>query len=117
ISFDEAKKETENILSKAFAYRMVADVPVGVFLSGGYDSASLTCLLQQQTSAKLKTYTIGVPDIGLNEAPYAKEIAHYLGTDHQEFSCTEKEALETITQLPFHFDEPFADSSAIPTML
>lgn len=117
ISFDEAKKETENILSKAFAYRMVADVPVGVFLSGGYDSASLTCLLQQQTSAKLKTYTIGVPDIGLNEVPYAKEIAHYLGTDHQEFSCTEKEALETITQLPFHFDEPFADSSAIPTML
>lgn len=117
ISFDEAKKETEKILSKAFAYRMVADVPVGVFLSGGYDSTSLTCLLQQQTSSRLKTYTIGVPDIGLNEAPYAKEIAQYLGTDHQEFSCTEKEALETITQLPFYFDEPFADSSAIPTML
>ncbi len=117
ITFEEAKKATEEILQTAFQYRMVADVPVGVFLSGGYDSTALTSILQKNSSTPLKTFTIGVPDIGLNEAPFAKEIAQYLGTEHQEFNCTEKEALETIRELPFYFDEPFADSSAIPTLL
>lgn len=117
ISFEEAKTETEKILKSACDYRMVADVPVGVFLSGGYDSACVTALLQKGRTEKLKTYTIGVSDIGLNEAPYARDVAKHLGTDHHEFTCTQKEALELIPGLPYYYDEPFADSSAIPTTL
>ncbi|MFN8115490.1 MAG: asparagine synthase (glutamine-hydrolyzing) [Bacteroidia bacterium] len=117
ISFEEAKQETENILKSAFKYRMVSDVPVGVFLSGGYDSACVTVLLQKDSSEKLKTFTIGVPDIGLNEAPYAKDVAKYLGTEHYEYACTQSEALSLIDDLPYYYDEPFADSSAIPTTL
>lgn len=117
VSYEEAQKETETLLQSAFEYRMVADVPVGVFLSGGYDSVCVTSLLQKERTEKLKTFTIGVPDIGLNEAPYAKDIAKHLGTDHTEINCTEQEAMNLIQDLPFHFDEPFADSSAIPTTL
>jgi asparagine synthase (glutamine-hydrolysing) len=117
ISFNEAKIETEKLLQSAFDYRMVSDVPVGVFLSGGYDSACVTSLLQKNNPKKLKTFTIGVADIGLNEAPFAKEIAQHLGTDHYEYECTEKDALELINDLPYYYDEPFADSSAIPTTL
>ena len=96
---------------------MVSDVPVGVFLSGGYDSACVTALLQKESSKKLKTFTIGVPDIGLNEAPYAKDVAKHLNTDHTEIYCTEKEAMDLIPDLPYYYDEPFADSSALPTTL
>ena len=117
ISLPDAINETERILSKAFEYRMVSDVPVGVFLSGGYDSSCVTALLQKNHTEKIKTFTIGVPDDGLNEAPYAKDIAAHLGTDHTEYYCTHKEAIEIVPQLPFYYDEPFADSSAIPTTL
>lgn len=117
ISYEEAKTETEKILSSACEYRMVADVPVGVFLSGGYDSACVTSLLQKNRTEKLKTFTIAVPDIGLNEAPYAKDVAKHLGTDHTEIECTQKDATDLIVDLPFYYDEPFADSSAIPTTL
>ncbi|NDF60461.1 MAG: asparagine synthase (glutamine-hydrolyzing), partial [Crocinitomicaceae bacterium] len=117
ISFEEAKKETEKIIKSACEYRMIADVPVGVFLSGGYDSTCVTALLQKDRSTPLKTFTIGVPDIGLNEAAFAKETANFLGTDHTEVMCTEKEVLEGIIDLPYYYDEPFADSSALPTTL
>ena len=117
IGFEAAKEETEKLLQSACEYRMVADVPVGVFLSGGYDSTTVAALLQKDRTEKIKTFTIGVPDAGLNEAPYAKDIARHLGTDHTEYYCTEKEALELIPNLPYYYDEPFADSSAIPTTL
>ena len=117
LSFPEAKIQTKELLKSAFNYRMVADVPVGVFLSGGYDSTTVSSLIQAESTARLKTFTIGVPDIGLNEAPYARDIAKHLGTDHTEINCTEEEAIEMIKDLPFFFDEPFADSSAIPTTL
>jgi len=117
IDYQEAKTQTKEILHSAFNYRMVADVPVGVFLSGGYDSTCVTAMLQSERTEKLKTFTIGVPDIGLNEAPYAKDIAKHLGTDHTEINCSEKEAIEFVKELPFFYDEPFADSSAIPTSL
>jgi len=113
----EATEETEKLLINAFQYRMVSDVPVGVFLSGGYDSSCVTALLQKNNTEKIKTFTIGVEDAGLNEAPYAKDIAERLGTDHTEYYCTEKEALDIVPELPFYYDEPFADSSAIPTTL
>lgn len=117
IPFAEAKKETEKVLQTACEYRMVADVPVGVFLSGGFDSACVTSLLQKERTEKLKTFTIAVPDIGLNEAPYAKDVAKHLGTDHTEVECNQKEALDLIPNIPFFYDEPFGDSSAIPTTL
>ena len=117
ISIGDAVSETEKVLEKAFNYRMVADVPVGVFLSGGYDSTCLVALLQKNRTKKLKTFTIGFEDEKLNEAKYAKEIAAVLGTEHQEYYCSEKDALNAIPDLPFYFDEPFADNSAIPTML
>ena len=96
---------------------MISDVPVGVFLSGGYDSACVAALLQKDRSEKLKTFTIAVPDIGLNEAPYAEEVAKHVGTEHYEYQCSQLEALELITDLPYYYDEPFADSSAFPTMM
>ena len=96
---------------------MVADVPVGVFLSGGYDSSCVTALLQKNSTEKIKTFTIGTTDNKLDEAPYAKQIAQHLGTNHTEYYCTPQEALEIIPQLPHFYDEPFADSSAIPTIL
>lgn len=117
ISYTEAKAQTHELLKDAFNLRMVADVPVGVFLSGGYDSSCVTSILQKERTEKLKTFTIGVPDIGLNEAPYAKDIAKHLGTEHHEYTCSEKKATELITELPCYYDEPFADSSALPTML
>ncbi|MBS1512377.1 MAG: asparagine synthase (glutamine-hydrolyzing) [Bacteroidetes bacterium] len=117
IDLPDAIAETEKLLTSAFQYRMVSDVPVGVFLSSGYDSSCVTALLQRNNTEKIKTFTIGVPDAGLNEAPYAKDIAAHLGTDHTEYYCTEKEALEIVPDLPFYYDEPFADSSAIPTTL
>jgi len=117
ISMPEAIEETEKILSEAFQYRMVADVPVGVFLSGGYDSACVTALLQKQSTSKLKTFTIGSVDNKLDEAPYAREVARLLGTDHTEYYCSAKDVLDIIGDLPEYYDEPFADSSAIPTIL
>ena len=117
LSYEEAKAETKDILTSAFNYRMVSDVPIGIFLSGGYDSTCVTSILQSESSAQLKTFTIGVPDIGLNEAPYAKDIAKHLGTDHTEINCTQEEAINMISDLPYYYDEPFADSSAIPTTL
>jgi len=117
ISLPDAIRETERVLEKAFQYRMVADVPVGVFLSGGYDSTCVTALLQKNSQAKINTFTIGVHDAGLNEAPFAKATAAHLGTNHTEYYCTTKEALEIVPDIPFYYDEPFADSSAIPTTL
>ena len=117
VDFETAKIETEALLSSACNYRMVADVPVGVFLSGGYDSTAVTALLQKDRTEKLKTFTISVPDIGLNEAEYARQTAGFLGTDHTEIECTQKDALDLISDLPYYYDEPFADSSAIPTTL
>jgi len=117
ISEDEAIKETETLLRSAFDYRMVSDVPVGIFLSGGYDSSVVTSIIQSQRSEKLKTFTIGFRENGFDEAPYAKQVAQYLGTEHHEYYCTQKDALEIIPKLATIYDEPFSDVSAIPTTL
>ncbi len=116
LSYQEAKEEVKNLMKSAFNYRMVSDVPVGVFLSGGYDSTVVTAMLQEDSKIPLKTFTIGF-ETGNNEAPYAKKTAAYLGTDHTEYICTTKEAQDIIPTLPFFYDEPFGDSSAIPTIL
>jgi len=113
----EIISETERLLTSACNYRMVADVPVGVFLSGGYDSSLVTALLQKENSNKIKTFSIGFEEKDFNEAPYAKQVAKHLGTDHTEYYCTQKDALKIIPSLPEIYDEPFGDSSAIPTIL
>jgi asparagine synthase (glutamine-hydrolysing) len=117
ISLPDAVEQTEKILQESFQLRMVADVPVGVFLSGGYDSSCVTALLQKNSTEKIKTFTIGMTEEKLDEAPFAKQIAQHLGTDHTEYYCTPEEALQIIPDLPYYYDEPFADSSAIPTIL
>ncbi|MFN8287671.1 MAG: asparagine synthase (glutamine-hydrolyzing) [Chitinophagales bacterium] len=117
ISYEEAKEETERLMLSAFQYRMVADVPVGVFLSGGYDSTAVTALLQKNSSQKIKTFTIGFNDPKFNEAHHARQVADFLGTDHHEHTCTYQDALDIVEQLPFIYDEPFGDTSAIPTTL
>ncbi len=107
----------ESKLLDSFALRMVSDVPVGAFLSGGIDSSLLVSLLTKVKNHDLKTFTIGFHDKEYDESPYAKEIAKIIGTDHTELICTEKDFEDIIPLLPTVFDEPFGDSSAIPTLL
>ncbi|RPA66591.1 asparagine synthase (glutamine-hydrolyzing) [Cyclobacteriaceae bacterium YHN15] len=116
LSYTDAKLSLKSLLQSAFDYRMVADVPVGVFLSGGYDSTAVAAILQHNKTEKLKTFTIGFEE-GNNEAPFAWQTATYLGTDHTEYICTTAEAQAIIPNLPHFYDEPFGDSSAIPTTL
>jgi asparagine synthase (glutamine-hydrolysing) len=117
ISYQDAQHELEGLLKSACEYRMVSDVPVGVFLSGGYDSSAVASLLQSGRSEKLKTFTIGFDEPKFNEAPHAKKVADHLGTDHTEYYCTHKEAFDIIPLLPEIYDEPFGDNSIIPTTL
>jgi asparagine synthase (glutamine-hydrolysing) len=117
ISDEEAIDQTDKLLKNAYEYRMVADVPVGIFLSGGYDSSSVAALLQTGRTEKLKTFTIGFNENEFNEAPEAKKIANYLGTDHTEWYLTAKEAAGVLSHLPEIYDEPFADNSTVPTVL
>ena len=116
-SYKNAITEMKSLLEQAVEYRMIADVPVGVLLSGGFDSSVITALAQRKSSKKIKTYTIGFNDKSLNEAEYAKEIASYLGTEHTEYYISEVDMLRLVKDLPKFYDEPFADSSQIATML
>ena len=117
IDEQEAEKEVERLFISAFQYRMVSDVPVGIFLSGGYDSSIVAGILQKHNSQKIKTFTIGFHEKKYNEAPHAKKVAEYIGTDHNEYYCTTKEAQDIFPQLADIYDEPFGDSSGIPTTL
>lgn len=104
-------------LSKAVGEQMVADVPVGAFLSGGIDSSAIVALMQAQSTRPVRTFTIGFHDGAYNEATHARAVADHLGTDHTELYITPEEARAVIPSLPMMFDEPFADSSQIPTFL
>jgi asparagine synthase (glutamine-hydrolysing) len=117
MSDQEAIEQTDRLMKKAYEYRMVADVPVGIFLSGGYDSSSVAAILQTGRSEKLKTFTIGFHEKEFNEAPEAKKIAAFLGTDHTEWYLSSKEAADVLPLLPEIYDEPFADNSTVPTVL
>lgn len=114
---DTIISELEPILEESFRLRMVSDVPVGMFLSGGIDSSLVTALLQKDSGIPLKTFTIGFHETENNEAIWAKKVAAHLKTDHTELYCTPKDAYELIFSLPELYDEPFGDSSAIPTHL
>ena len=116
-SYEEAKEGLKQRLQKSVADRMIADVPLGSFLSGGYDSSLVTALAQEHSPDPVKTFSIGFHEKRYNEAEYAKEVAGYLGTDHTELYIDEEEMFRQIVDMPQYFDEPFADSSQIPTML
>jgi asparagine synthase (glutamine-hydrolysing) len=117
ISEQDAIEETEKILKSAFEYRMISDVPVGLFLSGGFDSSTVAAILQANRIKKIKTFTIGFKEEKYNEAYYAKKIADYLNTDHTEYYCSQQDALDILPLLPEIWDEPFGDPSTIPTVL
>ena len=113
----EGLSTLEDILKKVVSLQSIADVPIGTFLSGGIDSSLITALLQTQSSQRIKTYTIGFEEQNYNEAPYSKEIAKHLNTEHTEFYLTSKDAIELIPDLSKIYTEPFADSSQLPTHL
>ncbi|MBS0186054.1 MAG: asparagine synthase (glutamine-hydrolyzing) [Proteobacteria bacterium] len=106
-----------SLLKDSVKRRMVSDVPIGTFLSGGIDSSLVTALMQESSITPIKTFSIGFEEDSYNEAPYAKAIADYLKTDHHELSISSQEARDVIPHLSHIYDEPFADASQIPTIL
>lgn len=113
----EAIEHLDILLNKSVQQQMVADVPLGAFLSGGIDSSLIVSLMQHQSSLPIKTFTIGFQQADMNEAAYARSIASYLKTDHTEMLVSDQQAREVIPLLSSLYDEPFADSSQIPTYL
>lgn len=116
-SFEDAFEFYAPLIEDAVKIRLVSDVPLGCFLSGGYDSTCVAAMMQKVSSRPINTFSIGFEEQAYNEAPHAKRVAELLGTHHSELYVSEDEALRVVPEIPFMYDEPFADSSQIPTYL
>lgn len=116
-NYQDAKEHLKCLLTDSVKKRLVADVPVGIFLSGGIDSSLVAAIAKNAASEKIRTFCIGFHEKGFNEALYASAVAKYLGSEHHEFYVDDKTVIEMVNDLPKYFDEPMADSSQIPTML
>ncbi|MGC1632309.1 MAG: asparagine synthase (glutamine-hydrolyzing), partial [Gelidibacter sp.] len=116
-SYSEAQSQLKNILSDAVKIRMFADVPVGVFLSGGVDSSLIAALASDTSDVKVKTFSVKFNDKGFDESKYSQMVANHLQTEHNIIECNYNEGIDLIENLHYYYDEPFADSSAIPSML
>lgn len=116
-SADAGAEKLENILAQSVKEQLMADVPVGALLSGGIDSSLIAALAQANSTTPIKTFTIGFADPQYDEAPFARKIAQHLGTDHHELYITESDVLQLVAELANVYDEPFADSSQLPTLL
>lgn len=116
-NYQQAKDELQFILEEAVERRLIADVPIGAFLSGGYDSTIICALAQRKLNRQMKTFSLGFHSDHVDEAKYAKQVAKYLETDHYELYLDEKDMVRMVKDIPIYFDEPFADSSEIVTML
>jgi len=113
----EAKEELKSLITSAVKYRLISDVPFGTFLSGGADSSVVTAVAQKVSNEQIKTFSIGFDDAKHNEAPFAKRVAEHLNTNHHEYTLSYKDALQLIPRMQEMYDEPYADSSAVPTFL
>jgi asparagine synthase (glutamine-hydrolysing) len=117
LSDGEAIEQFEALLSSAVSLRLLADVPIGAFLSGGIDSSTVVALMQTHATERVKTFSIGFDEPAYNEAPHALAIAQHLGTNHRELIVRPQDLLDTVPRIVDHFDEPFADGSQVPTYL
>jgi len=115
--FRQAKSDLSGLLDNVVENQMISDVNLGSFLSGGVDSSLVTAVMQKKSGKPVKTFSIGFEESDLNEAPYAKDVANHLGTEHTEFYVTSKDCLNWVEKIPEIYSEPFSDSSQIPTCI